>query len=334
MRFAISVNALRFGLCVSLVLLGLTLSLQAPAQGFDRQDVKIKSQGLDLAAWFYLPKKASGSGKRPAIVMAHGWSAVKEMYLDKFAERFAEAGFAVVVFDYRSFGGSQGEPRGNIVWYEQLEDYRNAITWVSQRTEVDPARIGIWGTSYSGAHVLHLAAFDKRVRAVVSQMPPPAIWETYYAPMTPEDRAGMFTWVADARAERYRTGKVATFAVVSSDGKDAALPWPEAYKFFTETAKARAPSWKNEITVESVEKDMFYEADAHIHLIAPIPLLMVIASDDIVCPTEGEKNAFARAGEPKKLVVVQGGHFDLYQGPGFDKAVVPTIEWFKQHLKP
>ncbi len=114
-----------------------------------RQDVTFPSEGLNCAGWLYLPDDLEGDEKRPAIVMAHGFSAVNENYLANFAEKFEEAGFVVLVFDYRFFGDSEGEPRGHLIPAEQHKDYKNAITWISQRSEVDPDRIGIWGSSYS-----------------------------------------------------------------------------------------------------------------------------------------------------------------------------------------
>ncbi len=103
--------------------------------------------------------------------MAHGFSAVKEMYLDRFAEVFAAAGLNVLVFDNRCFGASDGEPRQEIDPWAQVRDYRHAITYLHTLPEVDPGRIGIWGSSYSGGHVLVVAAIDRRVKAVVSQVP-------------------------------------------------------------------------------------------------------------------------------------------------------------------
>src|SRR5438034_5209434 len=103
--------------------------------------------------------------------MAHGFSAVKEMYLDSFAEVFANAGLSALVFDNRNFGASDGEPRQEIDPWAQVRDYRHAITYAGTRSEVDRNRIGVWCSSYSGGHVLVVGAIDRRIKCVVSQVP-------------------------------------------------------------------------------------------------------------------------------------------------------------------
>src|SRR6201989_1355963 len=134
-----------------------------------RRGVEFDPEGGILRGWFAPAEGASGPGA--AVVMAHGFSAVKEMYLDSFAEAFAAVGLNVLVFDNRCFGASDGEPRQEIDPWAQGRDYRNAITYLHTVPEVDPGRIGIWGSSYSGGHVLVVAAIDRRVKAVVSQVP-------------------------------------------------------------------------------------------------------------------------------------------------------------------
>ena len=134
-----------------------------------RRDIEFDAEGVTLRGWFYAAEGAGGPA--PTVVMAHGFSAVKEMYLDSFAEVFAAGGLNVVVFDNRCFGASDGEPRQEIDPWVQVRDYRHAITYASTLPEVDPRRIGIWGSSYSGGHVLVVAAIDRRVKAVVCQVP-------------------------------------------------------------------------------------------------------------------------------------------------------------------
>ncbi len=130
-----------------------------------------ETKGLKCSVTFYTPDKIASGARCRAIVMAHGIGLTKEMGLPQFAEFFSQAGFAVWLLDYRHLGASEGEPRGQMLPTQQHEDYRNAIAWTELQNEVNPERIGLWGFSYSGGHVLYLAAFDRRVKAIVAQMP-------------------------------------------------------------------------------------------------------------------------------------------------------------------
>jgi dienelactone hydrolase len=136
--------------------------------GFERHDTTFDSGGWRCAAWLYEPE---GDGPFPCVVMAHGWSGVREQRLDAYAERFADAGYAVVVFDYRHFGASQGQPRQLLDIGRQLADWTAAVAFARSRTNVDPERVVLWGSSFSGGHVQHIAARDHRVAAAIAQVP-------------------------------------------------------------------------------------------------------------------------------------------------------------------
>ncbi|MGW4272714.1 alpha/beta hydrolase [Streptomyces seoulensis] len=142
--------------------------MSAVSNSSTRRDVEFDADGTTLRGWFY---PAPGSAPAAAVVMAHGFSLVKEAYLDRYAERFVAAGLAVLVYDHRNFGASDGSPRQEIDPLCQIEDYRHAITYASTLPEVDPDLIGVWGTSYSGGHAIVVAASDLRVKAVVCQAP-------------------------------------------------------------------------------------------------------------------------------------------------------------------
>lgn len=135
---------------------------------FTRENIAFDADGAVLRGWLYRP---TTTGAAPVVVMAHGWSLVKEAYLDRYAEAFASAGLAVLVYDHRGFGDSDGGPRQEIDPWRQIEDCRHAITFATFLDSIDPARIGLWGTSYSAAHALQVAATDRRVKAVVAQVP-------------------------------------------------------------------------------------------------------------------------------------------------------------------
>ncbi len=297
-----------------------------------RHDVTFPSEGLNCAGWLYVPDDLKSGERRPTIVMAHGFSAVKEMYLDRFAEVFVAAGFVTLVFDYRNQGASEGTARGRIIPAEQHEDYRNAITWVSLRPEVDASRIGVWGSSYSGAHVLHLAAFDKRIKAAVAQVPLINGWQNAQRLIRADIFAQFVETLAQDRMQRYTEGAVITVPVVAPEGQPSALPTPDSYEWFTTTGQTRAPNWRNEVSLESMEKFLEYNPAANIHLISPTPLLLVVADHDTLTPTDLAVAAYERALEPKSLVFVKGPHFGAYTEPGFSESAPPAVEWFKRHL--
>jgi len=236
------------------------------------------------------------------------------------------------VFDYRFLGASEGEPRGQIFPEQQIEDYKNAITWTQSQKEVDPSRIGVWGTSYSGAHVLQLAAFDRRVKAVVSQVPLVNGFANARRLNRADNLPLVQAFLANDRVQRYATGQINYIPVVAPEGQPSALPTPESHTFFMTVVASSAPRWENRVTLESVEKFLEYNPAHAIHLISPTPLLMVVAQDDRLTPTDLAVEAFMRAREPKKLVLFQTGHFDAYRLPGLNTTAGAAVDWFRQWL--
>jgi uncharacterized protein len=268
------------------------------------------------------------------VVMAHGFSAVKEMYLDSFAGVFAAAGLNVLVYDNRNFGASDGEPRQEIDPWAQARDYRHAITYASSLPEVDAARIGIWGSSYSGGHVLMVGAIDRRVKAVVCQVPMISGHDNMRALVRADLIAGFRSAFEGDRAARYTGAAPAMVPVVSENPMvAAALPTADSFQWFTETAADRAPSWRNEVTVRSVEMFTEYEPGTYLPWISPTPLLMLVAREDHLTPAELAIAAFQRANEPRRLVIMPGGHFDAYV-KGFEASSSAARDWFTEHLSP
>src|SRR5438128_1133582 len=298
-----------------------------------RQDIEFQADGPRLRGWLITPDAAAPPF--PTVVMAHGFSAVKEMYLDRFAESFAEAGLAALVFDNRNFGASDGTPRFEIDPWDQVHDYRDAITYACTRREVDRERIGIWGSSYSGGHVLVVGAVDRRVKCVVAQVPLVSGSRNIQRLVRSDFIAGLRAQLDQDRDARFSGQAPAVLPVVSEDPLGpAALPTPDSYQWFTGTGRTRAPAWKNEVTLRSVDLLLAYEPGAYIERIAPTPLLMVVAAGDHLTPSDLALEAYNRALEPKRLEVLPTGHFDAYTGPGFEQASGAARSWFLQHLMP
>ncbi|HEY1518699.1 MAG TPA: alpha/beta hydrolase [Solirubrobacteraceae bacterium] len=295
-----------------------------------REDVQFEADGVTLHGWLYTADGSSGPA--PAIVMSHGFSAVKEMYLDRFAEAFANAGLAALVYDNRNFGASGGEPRQEIDPWEQVRDYRTAITYAATRPEVDDGRIGIWGSSYSGGHVLVVGAIDRRVKCVACQVPLISGHANFRRLVRSDFIAAFQSQFELDRAARFRGEPPAMVPVVDADPlAPSALPTPDSYTWFTATHESRAPTWRNEVTLRSVEMFTEYEPGTYLPWISPTPLLMCVAENDVLTVADLAIDAFESAREPKRLVILPGGHFDAYID-GFDVASGAAVDWFTQHL--
>lgn len=180
-----------------------------------RRDIEFNAEGARLRGWLYLPE--GGKGRSPVVVMAHGFSGVKEMYLDAFAEVFAAAGVAALVFDHRGFGASEGTPRQEVDPWVQIRDYRHAITHATTLPELDGARVGVWGSSYSGGHAIVVGAIDRRVRCVVSQAMFVTGSRNIRRLVRADHMAGMQGMFNADRAARFAGGAPAMIPVVSED---------------------------------------------------------------------------------------------------------------------
>jgi fermentation-respiration switch protein FrsA (DUF1100 family) len=296
-----------------------------------REDIEFDAEGATLRGWFYRPDDAGG--EVPCIVMAHGFSAIKEMHLDDYAEVFCDAGLACVVFDNRGFGASDaapGRPRLEIDPWEQVRDYQHAITYAQLRPEVDARRIGVWGSSYSGAHTYVVGAIDRRVKAVCGQVPLISGRRAFEMLVRIDNWAATWDLLEADRLARARGEDPAMMPVVDEDPTaPSALPTPDSYAFFS---AYEGSSWKNEVTLRTLELFQGYEPGEYIKRISPTPLLMVVAPNDRLVAGELACAAFETAAHPKKLVLVPGGHFDAYVGEGFAISSGAARDWFVEHL--
>src|SRR5947209_15510866 len=135
---------------------------------FVRHDTTFLSEGTACAAWLYRPE---GAENPPIVVLAHGFAAFRELRLDAYAARFAQAGYAALVFDYRHWGASEGQPRRILDVAKQQADWRAAIAYARSLDNVDTTRVVGWGSSFGGGHVLNLAARDHDLAAAIVQVP-------------------------------------------------------------------------------------------------------------------------------------------------------------------
>ncbi|MFF4764629.1 alpha/beta hydrolase [Streptomyces sp. NPDC001292] len=294
----------------------------------ERTDVEFTAEGgATLRGWLFVP---DGPGPHPAITMAHGYAGVKEHGLERFAKAFADDGFVVLLHDHRNFGASDGTPRQDVDPWQQITDWRRAISFLESRPEVDAERIGLWGTSYAGGHALVLGATDRRLRCVVAQVPTISGYEQGLRRIPPEAVKGIEEAFAEDERAQFRGEAPRTQTIVSDDPAVAAsYRAKDAIDFYLQPVPDGV--WENSVTVRSTRAARMYEPGAWIDRVSPTPLLMVVATDDTITVTDLALKAYERALEPKKLVLVPGGHFDPYLSR-FDESSSAARAWFKAHL--
>ena len=234
------------------------------------------------------------------------------------------------MWDHPNFGESEGEPRREVDPPAQVRGYRDAITFAAAQDEVDADRIGIWGTSYSGGHVIQVAALDPRVQALACQVPFISGWENSRRVFREEEQAGLSKMFVEDWEARQRGEEPATMDVFGPAGSLCALPSPEEFDWVTNEKLIGTPLWENVVTLRSVEMMAEYEPGSYVGRVRA-PLLMVITSLDDVTPADIAQDCFAQAREPKKLVVLKGGHMEVY-GAQSEYALGQAIEWFGEHL--
>ena len=295
----------------------------------ERRDVEFEVEGGErLRGWLFTP--GSGAIRHPAISMAHGYAGVKELGLERFAQAFSEAGFVVLVHDHRNFGGSDGAIRHDIDPWRQIADWRRAISFLECQPEVDADRIGVWGTSYAGGHVLVLGATDRRIRAVVAQVPTISGYQQGLRRVAPDAAAALEQAFEEDERAQFRGEPPRRQQVVGEDPKaPASYRSKSAIAFYLQPVPPGA--WTNEVTERSGRLARMYEPGAWIARVSPTPLLMIVALADDITLTDLQLSAYEQALEPKALVTIPGGHFDPYQGQ-FATSSSTAVSWFRQHL--
>jgi dienelactone hydrolase len=294
----------------------------------EREDVEFEAEGaVTLRGWLLAP---DGPGPHPAITMAHGYAGVKEHGLERFARVFADDGFVVLVHDHRSFGASDGEPRQDVDPWRQIADWRRAISFLESRPEVDAERIGLWGTSYAGGHAIVLGATDRRLRCVVAQVPTISGYEQGLRRVAPDAVAALEDAFAEDERAQARGDAPRYEAIVSADpAVPAAYRGQDAIDFYRQAIPEGI--WQNTVTLRSTRAARMYEPGAWIGRVAPTPLLIVVARNDTITLVDLALAAYERALEPKRVELIEGGHFAPYLS-SFARASGAARAWFREHL--
>ncbi|TCJ97524.1 alpha/beta hydrolase [Nocardia alba] len=296
----------------------------------DYRQISFLSQGTTCDGWFF-PATPDGSHTgAPVVVMAHGFGGTKDSGLAPFARRLADAGLAVLAFDYRGFGASDGQPRQRISMADQVRDYHAAIVAARAQPGVDPARIALWGISQSGGHALTVAADRTDISAVIAMVP---MIDSLSAGRHALAQLGVgaltrstMTGVRSAIAGRFGRAPI-MMALAGKPGERAALTAEGYYESYTALA---GPTWRNEIDAAVVLELGGYRADRHADRITAAVLVQIADFDRAAPPHAAAKAAFKARAEVRHYPC---DHFDLFAGnPWFETAVAHQAQFLRRHL--
>jgi uncharacterized protein len=290
-----------------------------------RLDVEFDSDGTTCRAWLYLP---ASQRPAPVIVMAHGFGGIREMRLDAFAERFREAGYASLVFDYRHFGASDGQPRQLLDVNRQLADWSAAIAFARTLHDVDTSRIVLWGSSFSAGHVIMTASRERGITAAIAQCP----YSDGVAAVQAMDRCTglkvVARGVADALAAAVGRGPLMV-PIVGAPGSTAMITAPDAQPAMLAMVPPGAP-WRNEVAARAALQAARYRPGRKARNV-PCPLLLCVCTSDSVTPAsvtirEGHK------APRSEIKLYPGGHFDIYDGEPFEQVVIDEIDFLHRQV--
>jgi fermentation-respiration switch protein FrsA (DUF1100 family) len=284
------------------------------------------ASGDELEAWVYRPP---GSGPHPAVVMAHGFGAVKAGGLAAFAERFRREGFTAVVFDYRQWGGSTGHPRDEVSVPRQREDYRTVIDWTFADPDTDASRIFVWGTSFSGMHAVEIAATDARLRGAIAQNP--LVDGLAALTMVPPTRSLRLFAVGALDRLGSLIGRPPRYVPAgAAPGEFGAVANAVAFAGVEIIRPTDGSEWHNRVAARSL---LGLAVHRPVRKAANIgcPILLVVAEKDTIAPVGPVLRVVERA--PKaELFRSRGDHYDVYEGgEDYDRVVNAEVEFLQRH---
>ena len=291
-----------------------------------REDVWFNSGHDRISAWLYRP---ASNGDAPLLVMAHGLGAVRTMRLDAYAERFCAAGYACLVFDYRNFGDSEGAPRQLLDISMQLQDWTVAVAYARTLPGIDYNRIGLWGTSFGGGHVIATAARLPGIAAVVSQCPFTDSIASLGAlsPLISARITGLA--VRDLIAARLGRPPVMV-PTAGNPGEVALMNAPDAYPGFLKLVPDGTPL-RNEVAARIGVKILPYRP-GRLAAKVPCPILFCVCESDSVAPS-GPTRRYAATAPRGQIKLYPEGHFEIYVGDAFERVVADQLDFLDKNLK-
>ena len=293
-----------------------------------KKAISFYSEGVRLVGDLFYPDGLAPAERRAGVVLCHGYTGVKDLYLPDNARVLTEAGYVVLTFDYKGWGDSEGS-RSRLAPYSRVADVQAALSFLGSQPEVDAGRLGIYGTSYGGATVVWTGAVDSRVKCVVSVVGIGHGARWMRSVRRPDEFHDLLTRSEQDRVKRAREGAsefVKREEILLPDRQSAEL---------AAAARRNNPAAVSTIPLEYIAETLEFHPEWVVDRIAPRPVLYITTDDDRLVPPEESIRLYERAGEPKKLVVLHGyGHYEVYVEPAFSEVMRETLAWYRQHLPP
>jgi len=299
-----------------------------PAPGV-RRDVHFGPPGQDLAGWLYVPPKAEG--RVACVVMNNGCGGTKEVALQPFALRFVEEGLAVLTYDYLHFGDSAGQPRQHLSLNQQVEDCRRAIAYVRSLPEIDPGRVAIWSTSSAGGYGIVVAADDEDIRCLVSQCPSLDHGADGKQAFAREGLGWMLRLIVHAQRDKGRSRfglPPHHLSIVGPPGSTALLTAPGALEGY---ARLAGPGFANKVCGRVMLTPHGVTPDQVIERVRCPVLFQFCDQDSLVC-TDAAVAQAQRMGSLATIERYPIGHFAIYEGEHFERAVAGQVDFLLRHL--
>lgn len=288
-----------------------------------KKEIQFYSEGALLKGNLYLPEMGEHDSV-PAILMCHGFAGVKELLLPGFAEKFQNAGYAVLCFDYRGFGESEGE-RGRLQPALQQTDIRNALSFMGTVKEIDKARIGLWGTSFGGSNVVAVAAQDSRVKCVVAQLAFSNGERVILGDKTNEEKAKILSTIERSLEKRAIQNREMMMPVNKFLTDEQSLAFFEKYKDDFQALHEKVPFLTMKEVIEYKSEELVKKVN--------VPIQIVAAEKDLVNPVFESEKLFESANEPKELHVVKNAtHYEVYEGEHLNNVAGLQIAFFNKYL--
>ncbi|MFJ6572276.1 alpha/beta hydrolase [Streptomyces sp. NPDC091292] len=293
-----------------------------------RTDVTFDSAGLKLAGHLYTPDQPA-DGPRPAVVVSHPMTGVKEQTAGLYAERLAREGFVALAYDSAHWGESEGQPRFLENPFQRVEDIKSAVTFLTTRDEVDPDRIGALGICAAGGYTVAASATEHRIKAVATvSAADEGSWfrDGLAGGQSPAELSALLDRSGAARTEEARTGEVARMPIHPDNPERGDVKRSltrhvyEGWEYYR-TPRAFSPRTENYFALRSVDLLTQFAPFQHAGLISPRPLLMIAGTEAIsdYFSIDGIKQARG----PKELFWIEGAsHVDLYD---LDEYVTPAM---------